>query len=186
MGIKITSRGYAKITMWIGIVTTLGGNAAAADWNDSLGVLISMLPAISLAAVFEMTTRGRAIPSRRRWYHRAARLLPSLAIMGIAAYTSYGHLLTTALAHGQHGLAARLMALLPDAMMLLATVVLKDSPQARATTATAPAMKKAPVKKAPAKSTARKPATAKTPAVKVTAPAAPATGRRLSLVPALS
>ena len=47
---SITARGYAKATMWFGILATLGGNAGAADYSDPIGVVVSTFPAIALAA----------------------------------------------------------------------------------------------------------------------------------------
>lgn len=152
MSSKVTPRGYAKASMWAGIIATLGGNAAAADWSDPLGVVISAFPAAALALVFEMTTRGKAIPSRNRWRHKAMRLAPSLVIMAISAWCSYGHLYHVAAEHGQHGLGAYLMAALPDAMMLLSAAVLRDMPQTRTAVvraaATVPARKTAKPKTA--------------------------------------
>lgn len=180
-----TPRTYATATMYTGMIATLAGNALAADWSDLVGVIISAFPAFALFVVFEMVVRSKANPSRRRWYHVAMRMVPAVVIMAIAAKTSYGHLLAVAETHGQHGLNAYLMAALPDAMMILATVILKDSPATRGTGTAArkaPATKKAPTTRKPA--AARKPRTPKvaTPAV-VDAPAAvPA---RSHLVPAL-
>jgi hypothetical protein len=162
---KPSPRTYATVTMYTGMVATLAGNALAADWSDPVAVVISAFPALALFVVFEMVIRSKANPSRRRWFHVAMRLVPAVGIMGIAAWASYGHLLHVAQAHGQTGVNAYLMAALPDAMMILATVVLKDSPQPRGTTA---ATRKAPARKpatktnrtAPAKT--RKPAAAKT------------------------
>src|ERR1700755_2982756 len=109
---KPTPRTYATATMYTGMVATLAGNALAADWSDPVAVAISAFPAFALFIVFEMVVRSKANPSRRRWYHVAMRMLPAVAIMGIAAKTSYGHLLVVAEAHGQHGLNAYLMAAL--------------------------------------------------------------------------
>lgn len=163
---KPTPRTYATLTMYTGMAATLAGNALAADWSDAVGVVISAFPAFALFVVFEMVIRSKANPSRRRWYHQAMRLVPALAIMGIAAKVSLGHLIHLADAHGQHGANAVLFGLLPDAMMILAAVVLKDSPQARTTAATrkapaaaAPAAKKAPAAKAAKAPRARKTAT---------------------------
>lgn len=176
-----TARTYANVTMYVGMISTLAGNALAADWSDPIGVVISAFPALALLVVFEMVVRSKANPSRRRWYHQAMRIVPAAVIMGIAAKTSYGHLLQVSVDHGQHGLNAYLMAALPDAMMILATVVLKDSPATRK-----PAVRKAPaVAKAPAtrKPAARKPATPK--ATTKAAGAAAIVPTRTAVVPVL-
>lgn len=168
---KPTPRTFAYVTMYTGMAATLAGNALAANWSDPIAVVISALPAFALFVVFEMTTRSKAVPSRRRWYHKAMRLTPSIAIMAIAAKLSLAHLMHVAEAHGYHGTDALLLALLPDAMMLLAAVILQDSPQTRTTAAPRPATKKAPAsKKAPAKT--RKPSTRKPAPAVVNAPAA--------------
>lgn len=164
---KPTPRTYAVATMYVGIAATLGGNAATADWSNGLSVVIAAFPALLLFLTFEMVMRFRPVPSKRRWYHTAPRLLVAAGIMGGCAYVSIGHLLELAHAHGQYGGKALTLALLPDAAMLLAAVIIKDSPQTR----TAPAARKAPAK-TPART---KPATArKAPARKaapITAPA---------------
>lgn len=175
---KPTPRTYAVATMYSGMIATLAGNALAADWSDPVGVVISAFPAFALFVVFEMVLRSKANPSRRRWYHHAMRMVPAVIIMFIAAKTSYGHLLTVAHAHGQHGIDAYLMAALPDAMMILATVILKDSPATRTTAArTAPATRKAPAK-APAKAA---PKPRKAPAARK--PAADKVAAAVTLVP---
>jgi hypothetical protein len=180
---KPTPRTYATVTMYTGMVATLAGNALAADWADPVAVVISAFPALALFVVFEMVIRSKANPSRRRWYHVAMRLIPAVGIMGIAAWTSFGHLVAVAQAHGQHGANAYLIALLPDAMMILATVVLKDSPQTR-TGARKAAAVAAPAP-APAKvAKPRKPRAPRTPSTKVTQ--APANVPvRAAIVPAL-
>lgn len=167
---KPTPRTYAVATMYVGMAATLAGNAATAQWSDPVGVIIAAFPALALFLTFEMVMRLRPVPSKRRWYHHALRLAPAAAIMFGAAYASVGHLLELAHAHGQDGAGAWVMALLPDAMMVLAAVVIKDSPQARVASSKAPA--KAPARKpAPAKApAARKAPTRKAPAP-ITAPA---------------
>lgn len=186
MTAKPTPRTYATATMYTGMIATLAGNALAADWSDIVGVIISAFPAAALFVVFEMVVRSKANPSRRRWYHVAMRMIPAVVIMGIAAKVSYGHLLVVAQAHGQHGVNAYLMAALPDAMMILATVILKDSPATRTTTARkAPAATKAPAaRKAPAAkaTTPAKPRTPRTPKVAQAAQVMPV---RSAIVPAL-
>lgn len=185
----LTPRSYATATMYLGIVTTLGGNAAAADWSDPLGVIISTLPAAALFAVFEMVTRLRPVPSRRRWYHAVMRLVPAMVIMAIAAWVSFGHLYQVATAHGQHGLSAVGIALLPDAMMLLAAVVLHHSPAPRKSSPAAAAAKTAATRKAGAAKAAatRKANAAKTAAAVATPPVILPTPRRarqhLALLP---
>ncbi len=159
-----TPRTYATLTMYTGMAATLAGNALAADWSDPVGVVISAFPAFALFVVFEMVIRSKANPSRRRWYHKAMRLVPALVIMGIAAKVSLGHLIHVAETHGQHGTNAILFGLLPDAMMILAAVVLKDSPQTRTTPV--PATRKPAAKKATAKAPA-----AKTPRTRKPSPA---------------
>jgi hypothetical protein len=160
---KPTPRTYATVTMYTGMIATLAGNALAADWSDPIAVVISAFPAFALFVVFEMVIRSKANPTRNAWYHKAMRTIPAMVIMGIAAKVSYGHLLAVAEAHGQHGMNAYLIAALPDAMMILATVVLKHSPQTRTTAARPATPKAAPAaKKSPAKRktpTTRKPAT---------------------------
>lgn len=179
---KPTPRTFAYVTMYTGMVATLAGNALAADWSDTIAVIMSALPALALFVVFEMTTRSKAVPSRRRWYHKAMRLIPSVVIMATAAKLSLGHLMHVAEAHGHHGTDAVLLALLPDAMMLLAAVILQDSPQTRTTATPAPAKKAPAAKKSPAKT--RKPATRK-PANTAVVNAPAAVPAKTAAVPAL-
>lgn len=175
---KPTPRTYAVATMYAGMVATLAGNAATADWSSPIAVVIAAFPALALFLTFEMVMRSRPNPSKRRWYHHTMRLVPAVAIMSGAAYVSVGHLVELAHTHGQHGAKAWVFALLPDAMMLLAAVVLKDSPQARTAPARKPATAKAAAPapapaKTPAKAPARKPAARKprAKAAPITAPA---------------
>ena len=161
-----TPRTYAVATMYTGMVATLGGNAATADWSDPIAVVLAAFPALALFLTFEMVMRVRPNPSKRRWYHHTMRLVPAVAIMGGAAYVSVGHLVQLAHDHGQHGAAAWVFALLPDAMMLLAAVVLKDSPQTRTAPARRPATRTAT---APAAKPAPKPTDKAAPAVKTPA-----------------
>jgi hypothetical protein len=179
---KVSPRTVATATMYTGMVATLGGNAATADWSDPLGVVLAAFPALALFLTFEMVVRVRAVPSKRKWYHHAMRLVPAMGIMAGAAYVSVGHLLELAHAHGQHGGRAWTLALLPDAMMILAAVVLKDCPQTR-TTPAKPSARKAPARKpAAAKPSARKAPARKAPAPIVTPLPSPSTlllpGRR--------
>lgn len=136
---KPTPRTYAFATMYTGMGATLAGNAATADWSNPIGVAIAVLPAAALFVTFEMVLRAAPNPSRRKPIHHIMRLVPAVAIMLGAAYVSVGHLLELAHANGQHGAAAWITALLPDAMMILAAVVIKDSPAPRTTTKRTPA-----------------------------------------------
>lgn len=148
---KPTPRTYAFITMYVGMGATLAGNAATANWSDPIDVVIAAFPALALFLTFEMVMRARPNPSRTKPHHHAMRLIPAVAIMLGSAYASVGHLLELAQAHGQAGASAWVAALLPDAMMLLAAVVIRDSPAAPA--------RKTPAtrKRTPAKAPARKP-----------------------------
>lgn len=145
---KPTPRTYAFGTMYLGMAATLAGNAATANWSNPMGVVIAVLPALGLFLTFEMVMRAVATPARRKPIHHVMRLVPAVAIMLGAAYVSVGHLVEVAHANGQTGAAAWITALLPDAMMILAAVVIKDSPAPRTSTRTAPARKRTPKAKA--------------------------------------
>lgn len=153
-----TPRVYALACFYLGLFATLAGNVGTADLRDPWAVLVAALPAVALLFVFEMITRLKPLPSRRRWYHQAMRVAPAVSIMGFCAALSVGHLLELAHSHGQHGTRGLLWAVLPDAMMLLSAVVLKDSPKPRK--AAKPAARRVP---------ARKPATKRATAAKTAA-----------------
>ncbi|HET8640559.1 MAG TPA: hypothetical protein VFM37_01410, partial [Pseudonocardiaceae bacterium] len=129
-----SSRIHAQISFYAGVGMTLAGNglAAAPDGLISLGIGLSA--PLALLLVFEMTTRTPAKPSRRRWHHRAGRIVPCLAIMGLTGWMSFGHLWTLAIEHGQSGW----WAVLPDALMVVASSVLRDAPASRTRRAAEP------------------------------------------------
>lgn len=168
---------YAMASFYLGLGATLAGNVGTADLANPWSIFIAALPAIALLFVFEMIMRQKLKPSRRRWYHHAMRLVPALAIMGFCACLSIGHLMQLAAAHGLHGKEAVMWALLPDAMMLLSTIVLADSPKPRTAAKPATATRKAPARK-PATKRATAGKTAATPA----APVAARTRKGLSLI----
>lgn len=163
---KPNPRTYAFTTMYVGMGATLAGNAATANWANPLGVAIAALPALALFVTFEMVMRAAPNPSRRKPIHHIMRLVPAVGIMLGSAFVSVGHLLELAHANGQHGAAAWITALLPDAMMILAAVVIKDTPPA------------------PAKRTPAKPRTRKTPARIIAEAPLPVPARRPRRTPA--
>lgn len=166
---KPTPRTYAFTTMYVGMGATLMGNAATADWSNPVGVVLAAFPALALFVTFEMVMRTAA-PAPRKNGPSAARLranrlmlmVPAVAIMLGSAVVSIGHLVELAQANGQTGLSAWITALLPDAMMLLSAVVIKNTP-------------------AP---TPARPRTARRKPNPITAPAPALTGRRTRQTPA--
>jgi hypothetical protein len=122
---KPTPRTYAFTTMYLGLGATLAGNAATAD--SPVGMALAAFPALGLFFTFEMTMRNTSTAKRTR-LQVAKTLVPALALMALAAYLSVGHLVELAHRYGATGGEAWALALLPDAMMLLAAVVIKDNP----------------------------------------------------------
>lgn len=122
-----SNRTPAHLALYSGVAMTLIGNGLTAVPDGPISIAIGVSSPLALLLVWEMTARTPAKPSRRRWWHRAQRIVPSLAIMALTAWMSFGHLYALAVAHGQSGW----WALLPDALMIVASSVLRDAPAVR-------------------------------------------------------
>lgn len=145
---KPSPRTFAFATMYVGMGSTLAGNAATADWNDPIAVAIAAFPAAALFVTFEMVMRG---PAGAKAKTLLARVRTAVALAAVIAcgFVSVGHLLELAHAHGQSGLSAWIIAVLPDLMMVLAATVLQQP---------APARRPAPKRKTTATRTRKTPA----------------------------
>lgn len=145
----MTARQGAQAALALGLLASLAGNALAAE-PTGLGRLVAAWAPLALCVVTWLVEHHRPAPGP--W--RAATWGGTAVVAGVAAWVSYWHLVELARMAGEEGIAAHLLPLSVDGLIVVASAYLRDSD-------TRPAPKAAP---------ARKVAPATTPA-----PAGPAT-----------
>ncbi len=116
---------YAKAVLGLGVAASLAANVLAAN-PDLVSPLVSWVVAawspLALALTVELITR---VPVSDGWLSWL-RLLATATIAGIAAWVSYWHMVEVAVAHGEKTIAAHLLPLSVDGLVVVATIVLHE------------------------------------------------------------
>lgn len=162
----MTARTGAQAALGLGLLASLAGNALAAQ-PTALGRLVASWAPLALALVVWLVEHHKPAPGA--W--RAATWGGTAVVAGVAAWVSYWHLVELARMAGEEGIAAHLLPLSVDGLVIVASAYLRD-------TDTRPAPKVVPVRKvAPAVSPAPRPAVSSPVAVTSTAaPVRPSAG----------
>ncbi len=131
----MTARTGAQAALGLGLLASLAGNALAAQ-PTALGRLVASWAPLALALVVWLVEHHRPAPGA--W--RAATWGGTAVVAGVAAWVSYWHLVELARMAGEEGIAAHLLPLSVDGLVIVSSAYLRDSD-------TRPAPKAAPARK---------------------------------------
>ncbi len=131
----MTPRHGARAALALGLLASLAGNALAAE-PTGLGRLVAAWAPLALCVVTWLVEHHRPAPGP--W--RAATWLGTAVVAGVAAWVSYWHLVELARIAGEEGIAAHLLPLSVDGLIVVASAYLRD-------TDTRPAPKAVPVRR---------------------------------------
>lgn len=131
----MTARYGAQAALALGLLASLAGNALAAQ-PTALGRLVAAWAPLALCLVVWLVEHHRPAPGP--W--RAATWLGTAVVAGVAAWVSYWHLVELARMAGEEGIAAHLLPLSVDGLVIVASAYLSDSD-------TRPAPKAVPARK---------------------------------------
>ena len=116
---------YAKAVLGLGVAASLAANVLAAN-PELVSPVVSWVVAawspLALALTVELITRVPVSDGWLSWLRLAA----TATIAGIAAWVSYWHMVEVAVAHGEKTIAAHLLPLSVDGLVVVATVVLHE------------------------------------------------------------
>jgi hypothetical protein len=123
-------RAGARATLALGILASLAANVLAAQ-PTVIGRVISTWPPVALLLTIELLSR---VPVAPGWLSRL-RVVSAAGIAGIAAWVSYWHVVAVASDYGEATVAAHLLPLSVDGLVVVASVCLAElgRPQAEGT-----------------------------------------------------
>lgn len=111
----------ARAILALGIGASLAANVLAAE-PSSVGRIIAAWSPVALFLTVELISR---IPVVASWLS-VVRIGATATIAGIAAWVSYWHMVEVALAHGEQPVAAHLLPLSVDGLVIVASVCMKE------------------------------------------------------------
>lgn len=114
-------RAGARATLALGIGASLAANVLAAQ-PTVIGRVIAAWPPVALLLTVELLSR---LPVAPGWLSRL-RVISAAGIAGIAAWVSYWHMAAVALEYGEAPVAAHLLPLSVDGLVVVASVCLVE------------------------------------------------------------
>lgn len=118
----MTARTGAQLALALGLLASLAGNALAAE-PTGLGRLVASWAPLALALVVWLVEHHRVQPGP--W--RVATWIGAGTVTCVAAWVSYWHLVTLAQMAGEEGIAAHLLPLSVDGLVIVASAYLRDT-----------------------------------------------------------
>jgi hypothetical protein len=116
---------YAVAVFLTGAAVSVTANFIAAE-PTALGRAVSVWPALALLVTVHLY---QAVPVTRNGWLGAAYKLSVLAVIGVAAWVSYWHIVEVTLRAGESQLTAYIMPATIDAMMAIASAVATHKPK---------------------------------------------------------
>lgn len=119
----ITVRGGARAALALALAASLAANVLAAE-PTIVGRAIASWPPVALFIAIALLERVPLVPGHPM--RAAARTGGAVAVAGVAAFVSYRHMNHLARAHGEGPVAAALLPLSVDGLIVVASMVLLD------------------------------------------------------------
>lgn len=117
-----TGRMWCRSILALGIGASLAANIAAAD-PSVIGRVVAAWSPVALLLTVELITR---VPIARGSWLSKTRVAAAGALAGIAAWVSYWHMVEVATAHGEGTVAAHLLPLSVDGLVIVSAVSLAE------------------------------------------------------------
>lgn len=119
----ITVRGGARAALALALAASLAANVLAAE-PTIVGRAIASWPPVALFIAIALLERVPLVPGHPM--RAAARTGGAVAVAGVAAFVSYRHMNHLAIEHGEGPVAAALLPLSVDGLIIVASMVLLD------------------------------------------------------------
>lgn len=119
----ITVRGGARAALALALAASLAANVLAAE-PTVVGRAIASWPPVALFIAIALLERVPLVPGHPA--RAAARTGGAVAVAGVAAFVSYRHMNHLATGHGESRVAAALLPLSVDGLIIVASMVLLD------------------------------------------------------------
>jgi hypothetical protein len=136
-----TTKSVALVTFLAGALVSLAANFVAAE-PTVLGRAVAVWPALAFLLSVHLYQH---VPVAKGWAD-VARKLAILAVIGVAGWVSYWHIVEVVLMGGESQVTAYIMPATIDAMMAIASAVYLHKPKPARRPARKPAAKKATVR----------------------------------------
>lgn len=110
-----------RAVLTVGVAASVAANVLAAE-ASLVGRLVAAWPPLALLLTVELLAR---VPAASRALS-AVRVVTTATVAGIAAWVSYWHMVTVALAHGETSTSAHLLPVSVDGLVVVASVCLVE------------------------------------------------------------